>query len=720
MLGVLKRNFPPYRRLATVRLVRVYRGPFLVVRFWGVYANAVAIVSRDHCTMRTFRCTVAVISILATPFGQTSAAHSAPPSDWPTYGGELSGRHYSTLDQIDERTVARLKGAWTFKTGVVSNFTSFEAAPVVDGDTLFITDPHSAVYALDATTGAKRWSYVPSYSKLGKLPLCCGQNNRGAAVGGGKVFVAQLDAKLTALDEATGRVVWSIAIGDTAKGYSGTAPPLYDAGKVYVGVSGGEFGVRGFFSAYDAATGKLLWRFYTVPSPGVAGHETWPKGDSWRSGGAAPWTAPVLDRRLGLVYFVTGNPSPDLNGHDRAGDNLYSDSIVALDIRTGKLRWYFQEVHHDIWDTDPSSPPVLFDMAIGGKTVSALAQAGKIGWVYMLDRATGKPLVPILETRVPQNAWQKTARTQPYVSGDSFVPQKCGERLGGFPLATNLFPPPSPGHPVQRCPGGNGGSEWSPVSHDSQTGYLFVCGIDEPQVFAVHDDAEAPGRERLGSIWTRYPGGNYTGTLTAIDPRTNKIAWQIKTANMCLGGSLATAGGLVFLGDGDGTLSAFSTRSGERRWRFQTGAGVNAPPITYAVNGKQYVAVASGGSWQLNFPRGDTLWVFALDGKLGEAAAQPVAAPAVATATIGIALTGFTPGRLIVPVGTMVTWRNDAGTAQTVEDRQRRWRSGPIAPGMTFSHIFGVEGAFDFVGSATAAQLGTIIVSKKVAKSGGQ
>lgn len=235
--------------------------------------------------MKTSHSAAAVMAILAAPLSQASGAQSVPPSDWPSYGGELSGGHNSTLNQIDERTVSRLKGAWTFKTGVVSNFTSFEAAPVVDGDTLFITDPHSAVHALDATTGAKRWSYVPNYSTLGKLPLCCGQNNRGAAVGGGKVFVAQLDAKLTALDEATGRVVWSVAVGDVAKGYSGTAPPLYDDGKVYVGVSGGEFGVRGFFSAYDAATGKLLWRFYTVPAPGVAGHQTWPKGDAWRSGG---------------------------------------------------------------------------------------------------------------------------------------------------------------------------------------------------------------------------------------------------------------------------------------------------------------------------------------------------------------------------------------------------------------------------------------------------
>ncbi len=664
-----------------------------------------------------FAATILFLTITCAP---ASGQVVEPGTDWTTYGGEPSGRHYSPLRQIDERSVERLRGAWKFQTGVFSDFTSFEAAPVVEGDTLYVTDPHSAVYALDATTGSKRWSYVPKYPSLEKFPLCCGQVNRGAAVGGGKVYVAQLDAKLTALDQATGAVVWSVSLGEAAQGYSGTAPPLYADGRVYAGVAGGEFGVRGHFSAYDAETGKMLWRFDTIPEPGVAGHETWPEGDAWRTGGAATWTAPVLDRNLGLVYFVTGNPSPDLNGHDRAGDNLFSDSIIALDIRTGRLRWFFQEVHHDIWDTDPSSPPVLFDMTIDGKPVAALAQAGKIGWVYLLDRATGKPLIPIVERPVPQDGWQNTAPTQPYVSGDSFVAQTCSEQLGNFPLAKSLFPPPSPGQPVQRCPGGNGGSEWSPVSHDPKTGFLFVCGIDEPQIFAVHDDAEPAGKERLGSIWARYPGGKYEGSLTAMDPRTNKIAWQIKTPNMCLGGSLATAGGLVFLGDGDGTLSAYSTIDGQRRWSFQTGAGVNAPPVTYAVNGKQYVAVASGGSWQLNFPRGDTLWVFSLDGTLDEAPPQPVASPTVTTTKVMIRQTGFAPGRLIVRPGTTIIWLNDDTASQMIQARDGSWRSGPIEPGMTFSHEFPIEGAFDYIGASTGAQLGTIVVSKNAAKAGGQ
>jgi quinohemoprotein ethanol dehydrogenase len=645
---------------------------------------------------------------------------AAASEEWPTYGGTLSGQHYSRLGQINERTVARLGGAWKFHTGVVGAFTSFEAAPVVSNGVLYVTDPHSDVFALDAVTGTKRWSYTPHYATLNKLPICCGQANRGAAVGNGKVYVAQLDAKLIALDQTTGKPVWSVQVGNPREGYSGGGPPLYDRGRLYVGVAGGEYGIRGYFSAYDAATGKLLWRFYTVPGPGAKGHQTWPVGDAWRHGGGGVWTAPVLDRHLGLVYFVTGNPSPDLNGHIRAGNNLFTDCIVALDIRTGKLRWYFQEIHHDVWDSDPSSPPVLFDMTVHGKPVAALAQAGKIGWVYLLDRKTGKPLTPIRERRVPQDAWQKTAATQPYVTGDAFVPQSYSGQLAGFPSSKSLFPPASPGRPTERTPGGNGGSEWSPVSRDPLTGYLFVSGINEPQVFAVHMADEPAGKERLGSIWTRVPGGHYSGTLTAMDPRTNRIAWQKKSTNMYIGGTLATAGGLVFVGDGDGRLKAYSARNGQLRWSFQTGAGVNAPPITYSVNGRQYIAVASGGSWQLGFPRGDTLWVFALGGRLSPVKAQLVEPRTVVTTKVDILLTGFVHSRLIVPPGTTITWTNNTKTNQSVDARLGSWHSGSIAPGKTFSHTFRVEGAFDYIDAAAPGLLGSVIVSKKVRRAGGQ
>ncbi len=247
---------------------------------------------------------------------QGTTANSA---GWTSYGGTPLGQHNSGLDQINQSSVARLKGVWTFHTGTTSDFTSFEAAPVVSGDTLYITDPHSSVFALDAVTGKQRWSHTPVYGDLGKLPLCCAQSNRGAAVGGGMVFVSQLDGKLTALDQSTGNVAWSVLVGEPSKGYSGTGPPLFYDGRVYVGVAGGEFGVRGYFTAYDAATGTQLWRFYTVPAPATKGHETWPAGNAWEHGGGAVWTAPVLDQKLGLVYFVTGNPSPDLNGHIRAG-----------------------------------------------------------------------------------------------------------------------------------------------------------------------------------------------------------------------------------------------------------------------------------------------------------------------------------------------------------------------------------------------------------------
>jgi len=302
-----------------------------------------------------------------------AAPHSggAPTADnWPTYGGNLYNQRYSALDRITTGNVRGLKAAWSYHTGTFSAATSFQSSPVVVDGVLYLTGPHSHVAALDARTGKELWQYVPHYDDLTKFPLCCGQVNRGVAVGGGKVFVAQLDAKLTALDQKTGGVLWSIPVGDPRQGYSETAAPLYHDGRVYIGVAGGEYEVHGYVSAYAAATGTMLWRFYTVPKPGEFGSATWPAGSSiWKHGGGGVWMTPVLDPELGLLYILVGNPSPDLDGAVRAGDNLFTDSIVALDMRTGQRRWHFQQVHHDIWDYDPASPTMLFDTNANGTPV---------------------------------------------------------------------------------------------------------------------------------------------------------------------------------------------------------------------------------------------------------------------------------------------------------------------------------------------------------------
>ena len=295
-----------------------------------------------------------------------------------------------------------LKGAWVYHTNIFNQGTSFESSPIVVDGIMYLTGPQSQVYALDARNGQEKWKYTPNIDVLG-LPLCCGQVNRGVAVGDGLVFVGQVDAKLTALNQDTGEVAWSVQVDDPRAGYSETMAPVYYDGLVYIGVSGAEYEIRGHVTAYDAKTGDQVWRFYTIPGPGEFGHDTWPQdNDMWKYGGGSMWQAPAIDPDLGMLYIQVGNPSPDLDGTMRAGDNLFTESIVALDLKSGERKWHFQEVHHDIWDYDTVSPNVLFDVEMDGKTVKGLGQAGKTGWVYLLNRETGEPLVGIEEKPVPQ------------------------------------------------------------------------------------------------------------------------------------------------------------------------------------------------------------------------------------------------------------------------------------------------------------------------------
>ena len=313
--------------------------------------------------------------------GPTGMPVGQPASNaWTTYGGNLYNQRYSSLNQINTSNVKNLKGAWTFHTGIASAGTSFESSPVVVNGVMYLTGPHSEVWALNAKTGQQLWAYEPNIANIEALPLCCGQDNRGVAVGDGKVFVGQLDAKLTALDQKTGKVVWSVQVDDPRAGYTETMAPLYYNGQVFMGISGAEYEIRGYVTAYDAATGKQNWCFFTIPGPGEPGHNTWPaNNDSWKYGGGSVWQTPALDPQLGMLYVTVGNPSPDLDGSNRAGNNLYTDSIIALDLKSGQLKWHYQEIHHDIWDYDTASPPILFDRQAGGKQVKGLAEAGKTG-----------------------------------------------------------------------------------------------------------------------------------------------------------------------------------------------------------------------------------------------------------------------------------------------------------------------------------------------------
>ena len=360
----------------------------------------------------------------ASPAFSSSDLTAQPTNNWITNGGSISNQRYSPLTEINAGNVSQLKGIWHVHLGSGNaGKYSGEAQPLVYKNVVYVVTGADDVFAIDAHTGAKNWTYRANLNQKIKT-VCCGWTSRGVGLGDGKVYVGQLDGKLVALDQKTGEVAWSTQVARYQDGYTITGAPLYYNGRVYTGVSGGEFGIRGRLTAFDAKTGKEDWRFYTIPGPGQAGHDTWPStGNAWQHGGAPVWQTPAVDPDLGLLYFSTGNAAPDLYGARRAGDNLFASSILALDAETGAYRWHYQEVHHDIWDYDAPSPVVLFNVSVGGVERHALAQAGKTGFVYILDRETGKPLLGIDERPVPQNAAQKTAATQPYPRGDAVVPQ---------------------------------------------------------------------------------------------------------------------------------------------------------------------------------------------------------------------------------------------------------------------------------------------------------
>ncbi|HYY89584.1 MAG TPA: PQQ-binding-like beta-propeller repeat protein, partial [Chloroflexota bacterium] len=553
-------------------------------------------------------------ALSAAPADQAVAPVSdAAGNDWGTYGGNYFNQRYSSLNQINAGNVANLKGVCVFHTtqnGVdpdLLNTSGFESSPIVIGGTMYLTGPQSQVWAIDATNCSLKWKYTPDLLGTRLLPICCGQVNRGVAVGGGRVYVAQLDAKLVALDQNTGNVVWSTQVDDPRAGYAETMAPLYYNGRVYIGVSGAEYEIRGHFTAYDAATGNQVWRFYTIPGPGEFGHETWPQDtNAWMGGGGSVWQTPALDPDLGMIYITVGNNSPDVDGSVRAGDNLFSESMVALDLNTGQRKWHFQQVHHDIWDLDTVSPNILFDTTLNGRPVKGIGEAGKTGWVYLLDRSNGQPLIGVNETPVPQMELQKTAPTQPVPVGDSFVPtmdaSQCNPpvAVGGQMLQPHGAFYPFGVEPQLSCPGANGGSEWSTSSYSPQTELFYTCGIHQPMVWTLEPDQLQRQQPvlRLGSVFAQAPNAQTYGTLTAIDVHTNKIRWQNRLDQMCVGGSSTTAGNLVFLGEANGNFNAYNAQTGQRLWSFQTGAGANAPPVSYTVGGTQYVAVASGGNRQ--------------------------------------------------------------------------------------------------------------------------
>ncbi len=567
-------------------------------------------------------------SWLALLAGSPAAAQTG--TGWPVHGYDLSGRRFSPLTAVDTATVAHLVVRWTYHSGVRA---TFQSTPIVLDGVMFVSLPFSGVVALDAATGRERWRYT--HAPRTSQP-CCGPANRGVAVAGGMVYVGTIDGRLVALDAGSGAVRWDVTVAEyagtteatsqlrrddplsrvSATGSTGVgisaAPLVYD-GKVFVGIAGvgyglhpdqglavvgvaGQYGRPGLMAAFDATTGRPVWRwevtgpkwegrFRAATADGedlhrdVAAERAAAKahGDAWRYGGGSIYATPVVDTARRLLIFGTGNPSPQMADASRPGDNLYTSSLVALDLRTGRLVWHYQQVPHDRWGYDVASAPVLLDAKLGGRRIPAVAQASKLGWVFVHDRRDGKLLF----------------------RSDTFVPQR------------NLFTPPQPGEGVVIAPGIAGGANWSPSAYDPGRELFFVGALHLPTRY-IAQAARRPDGTVLQYASTQNTHEAW-GTLTALDlGAKGRLRWQVRTEEPLVGGVLATAGGLVFSGAGKGRFAAFDAGTGRELWSYTCAAGVNAPPMTYTVGGAQLVAVAVGGNALFGFAQGDMVMAFGL------------------------------------------------------------------------------------------------------------
>jgi glucose dehydrogenase len=579
------------------------------------------------------------VSSVTAKADQTTESIKNPMSgQWPSYGRDYSNQRYSPLKQINSDNVQKLSLQWSYKSGIKA---TFQTTPLVVDGIMYLSLPYDHVVALDARTGKELWRY--EHKLRPERKLCCGPANRGVAVGYGKVFIGTVDAHLIALDGKSGKIDWDIDVIKDSKtiteatdslassdplskasfaGSTGVsivmAPVLYE-GKVLIGITGvgyglhlesqkkdgelavvgmaGKYGMPGFLAAYDVKNGDRLWKFDTVPSQGWEGSykASTPDGvqlprdlkkereassqyaDAGSYGGGSAWSTPAIDPKLGLLYFGTGNPAPQMEDTSRPGDNLYTVSLVALEINTGKLRWYYQQVPHDLWGYDVASPPVLFDFNQGGKKVSAVGQASKTGWFYVHNRETGELLL----------------------KSDSFVPQE-----NMFKRATAKG--------IQISPSVVGGVNWSPSAIDEAKSRAYVAAIHWPAIYTLNEIPAANGKAALHYSTLELIKGERWGALVGIDLITGRLLWTHKTQEPLIGGVLATAGNLVFTGEGNGDLIGLDASDGKLLWKYRCEAGANAPPITYEIDGVQYIAVAAGGNQLFGFNPGDQLVVFVL------------------------------------------------------------------------------------------------------------
>ncbi len=653
------------------------------------------------------------VSMLAAGFATAAESpqdlRKAPTKSWPMVAGDWGNGRYSQLTQINAANIKSLGGAWNhIFEGEVSRGT-----PVVVDGMMFVT-AGAHVYALNPKTGDVVWTHQAEVAPSNLF--------KGVAVGDGMVFYGTADAHVVALDEKTGDQIWSVPMGDslavrgddnpsaalTTTGEYVSGAPAYAKGMVITGMSDGDHGVRCRIVAMDAKTGKRVWQFFSVPAPGQQGHETWAQdNDEWLHGGGGLWNTANIDPDLGLVYFGTGNPVPQWAGDLRQGDNLYTDSVVALDLKTGKYRWHYQVVHHDIWESDIATPLVFYDAEVHGKTVKALGAMRTDGYLFLLDRATGKPVHPVEERPVPQDPHLFTHATQPFPVGADEIGPNCiqeGQVPAGFKRLCHYdpvnFDTPNAIYPVLTA-------RSSPMSYDPQTKYFYMAGspgwplwikrMQDPHFF---------------SSSSSVPGMKTSGILAAIDSRTDKIVWQKNTPYEMQNGSGATttAGGLLFHGDPDGNLQALDVKTGDMLWQFQTGANESGPAAIYEVDGEEYVAVLAVRN----------LWAFKLGGTVAPLPAPP--APPTETTFAGrvvtadsVAISGmvrdtglekvrqaynenaFLPARIKIAVGTKVTWTNNGKEAHNATAQDGSWSTGEVAPGQSATVTFATPGSFIYI-----------------------
>ena len=507
---------------------------------------------------------------------------SSEPRNWLTYGGSYTSQRYSLLNQITPANVGRLESKWVLQNQV---FGAWQSTPLVVDGVMYVTQRPNDVLALDAKTGRVFWLY--RYTPSPDARVCCGSNNRGVAILGDTLFMGTLDAHLVAIDAKTGRQLWNTTLADVKLAYSVTLAPLVVKDKVIVGVGGGEFGIRGFIAAFDAKTGKEAWRFYTIPGPGENGHDSW-KGEAWKNGGGSVWVTGSFDPDLNLTYWGVGNPGPDWNPDQRPGDNLYTDSVVALDADTGALKWHFQFTPNDAYDYDSVQVPVLVDMNWRGPAAKLMLWANRNGFFYVLDRVTGR-----------------------FLSGTPFVKVNWASHLDerGRPVQT----PQPPGSPT--WPGNQGGTNWYPPAYSPRT-ELFYFSVWEnyASIYRKETVEYQPGRNFSGGGFTvltpvpgapgvgigrRTPINNWTnevgsGAVIAVDPRTGERKWKFDQFDVTDSGLLTTASDLLFTGGREGYFYALDARSGAMLWKASLGGQVVAAPITFEVDGRQYVSVISG------------------------------------------------------------------------------------------------------------------------------